>query len=83
MPDIIAFSETKLYDSKEAPDLQGYNLEHVNSPSNCGGVCAYISEKIQYTLRTDLYLKSKDCEDLWLEIDSCKDQKSSSKFVNK
>ena len=47
MPDIIAFSETKLNDFSEIPNMEGYHpFEGVNSPTAAGGVGAYISTKL-------------------------------------
>ena len=47
MPDVVAFSETKLNDLSDIPTMEGYHpFEGVHSPPAAGGVGAYISNKI-------------------------------------
>ena len=67
-PDVLAFTETKLNEGKNIPELQGYNFESLDSLTSCGGVGMYISEKLNYTLRPDLSIKSEHSEDLWIDV---------------
>ena len=69
-PDILAFGETRLRSGDEYPQLVGYHeLEHVDSPTEVGGVGFYVSEKLNYTVRPDLSLGMDRVEDLWIELD--------------
>jgi len=68
LPDILALSETRLSCNKNIPTLDNYNFECVNSPSAAGGVGAYISDRLTYSVRNDLSLNLSHCEDLWLNI---------------
>ena len=68
LPSILAFTETKLNDSSAIPRLGGYIFEHVDSPTDCGGVGVYLSDELNYSIRNDLSLNIKGCEDLWIEI---------------
>ena len=68
LPDIIAFSETRLNSKSKPLELTGYSCENVNSPTCAGGVALLISNKIDYIVRDDLCLNVDDCEDLWIEI---------------
>ena len=75
LPDIFAFTETKLDEDKSIPEIKGYKFESLDSVTSCGGVGMYISEQLNYTLRPDLSLKSKQSEDLSIDI-SAKSNKS-------
>ncbi len=83
LPDIFAFTETKLNDDKDPPPMAGYSFESKNSPSSCGGVGLYLSNLLDYTLRPDLSLQSESCEDLWvqLNIKNSSSQSQNKKFV--
>ena len=70
LPEILAFSETKLNQNSPIPSLEGYSFERKDSPSVCGGVGVYVSNRINYSIRNDLDLDTDGCEDLWLEIGS-------------
>ena len=77
LPNILAFSETKLNASSSIPHLKGYNFERNDSTSAAGGVAFYISEKIQYTVNNELALNLPHCEDIWVTITN--DSSSNSK----
>ena len=68
LPDILAFSETKLNENTTTPSLQGYSFIHADSSSACGGVGVFIRENIEYSVRNDLNLNTQGCEDIWFEI---------------
>ena len=69
LPNIIALSETKLKDSTDAPQLDGYNFECVNSTTQAGGVGFYISDSLKYTICHNMSLNVNNTEDLWLDIE--------------
>ena len=64
LPDVLAVTETKLDDGKDAPELDGYDFECFNSSTNAGGVGAYISNDFNYTTRDDLRMDLPHCENL-------------------
>ena len=70
---IIGITETK-YSSLNPPSnchIEGYDIVHTASDSNKGGALLYISNKWQYTCRTDLNRithKGKELESIFLEI---------------
>ena len=65
-PDIVAFSETRLNGSSDIPGMKGYHpFEGVHSPTAAGGVGAYISNKINFSIRNDLALNLTGCEDIF------------------
>ena len=69
LPNILAFTETKLNENSSIPSFPGYSFEHVNSPTQCGGVGVYLSDDLNYSIRNDLSLNLEGCEDLWLELE--------------
>ena len=69
LPNILAFTETKLNDDSYPP-LKDYIFKGVNSPTDYGGVGVYISKHINYKIRHDLSLQFKGCEDIWVSIDT-------------
>lgn len=68
MPDILAFSETKLNQNSTIPGWEGYSFEHVDSLTDFGGVGIFIKNEIDYNVRDDLSINSTRCEDLWIEF---------------
>ena len=84
-PDILAFTETKLNENSCIPVLPGFSFEHINSPTACGGVGVFLSDRLHYSVRHDLSLNIPGVEDIWveLEIDSVNHEKSTAKNVNK
>ena len=73
LPDILAFSETRINNNtSNIPSLNGYNFEHNDSKSFAGGVGVYISNSFDYSINNHLQLQLPDCEDLWLELVSKK-----------
>ena len=68
-PEILAFSETRLNSKSNIPIIEGYHpFEGIHSPTAAGGVGAYISNKIDYSIRNDLSLNLKGCENIWFDI---------------
>ena len=72
LPDVLALTETRLKADKNIPDLKDYSFEHVNSPTAAGGVGAFISNKLKYSVMNDLSLNVKNCEDIWLKVETDK-----------
>ncbi len=73
--EILAFSETWLNKNKVSPsliNLDGYNFIHDDrSHKRGGGVGLFISDKFNYTLRSDLKLpNSTEYDTLFIEIDT-------------
>lgn len=70
-PDLIALSETKLNENNNYANchIPGFNFEQANSPTNAGGVGAYINSDITYQVRHDLKFDLEGCENLWLELE--------------
>ena len=68
-PDILAISETKLKEDKDFPELEGFSFESEESSTNADGVGVYLSNAINYSLRKDLALGARYCEDLWLNVE--------------
>ena len=72
LPDILAVSETWLNKDSFIPQIENYIFENVDTPpqvkSDIGGVGMYISNELDYTIREDLSLGHKGCEDLWIDI---------------
>ena len=69
LPNIMAFTETKINDSSCIPTLNGYNFEHIDSKTSCGGVGIYLSNDIKYSLNNQLNLGLPGCDDVWVEIE--------------
>ena len=68
---IIGLSKTHL---KEKPNdfynLSGYNIEYMNRVGReKGGVCMYVSDKINYKLRKDLCHANSNYESCFIEIE--------------
>ena len=53
LPDVLALSDTMILD-RTIPEKDGYVFEFVDSPTRAGGVGAYISNHLKYSLRSDL-----------------------------
>ena len=64
LPNVLAFSETRLNQSNSAPNLEGYSFESVNSSTSAGGVGAYISNSNNFTVNSGLAMNLQHCEDL-------------------
>ena len=70
---IIGLSETHL---KGKPhdfyNLPNYNMEYTNR-IGCekGGVCLYISNRIRYKLRKDLFIANTNYECCFIEVKNC------------
>ena len=76
--DIIAFTETWLTEQNESKHLLDGYTPIYNSRKNRdgGGVCLFISKKLNFKIRNDLILNNNDCESLTLEILNGKDKNS-------
>ena len=71
LPDAIAISETKLNATSSSNiDIPNYHFFHNDSPSMAGGVGIYLKNTLTYCLRNNLFLKTPNCENLWIEIES-------------
>ena len=79
LPDIIAVSETRLIKNKHIPGFKEYLFEYVDPEKEVGGVGAYISNNLVCSVRRDLNLGAKHCEDLWISVDQNKNVPSNSK----
>ena len=71
VPDAIAIFETKLNSTSSSNiDILNYHFFHYDSPSMAGGVGMYLKNTLNYRPRDDLSLKTPNCEDLWIEVES-------------
>ena len=71
LPDAIAISETKLNSTSSSNiDILNYHFFHNDSPSRASGVGIYLKNTLKYRQRNDLSLKTSNCEDLWIEVES-------------
>ena len=69
-PQIMAFSETRLHENDKAPSLEGYHeFKRTDSATDRGGVGFYVSEEIDFSVRTDLSMDMDRVEDLWIELE--------------
>ena len=68
IPTIIAITETKHNSSTALPEMTGYDFENINSCTSAGGVGIFILKKFDYSIRNDLKLGVRECEDIWVEI---------------
>ena len=72
-PDIIILTETRFksyHDVSYVPSLESYTLLRKDSITHAGGVGIYIKDHFIYSIRYDLSLNLKDCEDIWIQIDT-------------
>ena len=71
LPDAIATSETKLNATSSSNiGIRNYHFFHNDSLSMAGGVGIYLKNTLKHSLRNDLSLKTPNCEDLWIEVES-------------
>ena len=74
LPDAIAISETKLKsNSVSNSNIPSYAFLRKDSPTCAGGVGFYIKGNMQYRIRNDLSLNVQHCEDLWIELETKKE----------
>ena len=78
LPDILAITETKLKKGDDEPSIGGYVFERTDTTTEFGGVGVYIPNDFKHTVRSDLALGVRHCEDIWVDINT--DQ--SNKFAN-
>ena len=68
-PVIITSSKTRInirFLSKI--EIPGYTFYYLNSTSKAGGVRAYVSNLVSSDITNKYYLKSENCEELWLNV---------------
>ena len=74
LPDVIAISETKLNSNSVSNlNIPNYTFLRKDSPTCAGGVGFYIKGNMQYRIRNDLSLNVQHCEDLWIELETKKE----------
>ena len=68
--DIIAISETKLYNNSNYNEIQlpGYTFVSKNSLTQVGGVGIYVKINLIYKIRSELDLHNDHIEDIWVEV---------------
>ena len=66
---IIFISETRINNNPMINiDIPGYYFVHFPSPTKAGGVSAYLSTSLKFTMKYNLQLNVMECEDLWFQI---------------
>ena len=75
LPDIVGVTETKVKDTTNETDIDGYSFEHCSSPTEAGGAGIYIANFIDYSVRDDLSMGLDNCEDVWIEVVSQNESK--------
>ena len=75
LPDAIAISERKLNSNSVSNlNIPNYTACLRKDSSTCaGGVGFYIKGNMQYRIRNDLSLNVQHCEDLWIELETKKE----------
>ena len=69
MPDILAFSDTRVNENSPIRPLHGYhNFKFTPTPTGAGGVGFYLKDVFDYDLRPDLKLNLNLCEDIWFKV---------------
>ena len=70
-PDVVVITETKLKQDKNyvSINLDSYNLMHIDSKTNAGGVGIYIQDSIEYEIVKQIKLDFKDTENLWVKLE--------------
>ena len=69
MPDILAFSDTRVNENSPIPPMHGYhNFQFTPTPTGAGGVGFYLKDVFDYDLRPDLKLNLNLCEDIWFKV---------------
>ena len=67
---IILLSETRININPLINiDIPGYTFFHYPSSTRAGGVGAYISNILNFTINENLSLNVAGCEDLWINVD--------------
>ena len=69
LPDILAITETKLKKGVDAPKIDDYDFKRTDTSTDFGGVGIYLSNKLDYSVRSDLNLGAHHCEDIWVDIE--------------
>ena len=66
---LIFLSETRInINPLDNIDIPGYTFIHYPSPTRAGGVGAYISNILNFTINENLSLSVAGCKDLWINI---------------
>ena len=69
-PVIIFLSETRININPFINiDIRGYTFIHYSSPTKAGGVGAYISNILNFTINENLSVNVAGCKDLWIKVD--------------
>ena len=69
LPSIIFISETHINNNPMINiDIPGYYFVHFPSPTEAGGVGAYLSTSLKFTIKDNLQLNVMECEDLWFQM---------------
>ena len=69
-PSFILISETRIHLNPFLNiEIPNYTFIQVPSPTRTGGVMAYISKELNFTVNDRLFLNVDGCEDLWLDVD--------------
>ena len=69
--DVVAISETSEHDVNsflQNVEIEGYDLHSTPTLSSKGGVAIYVKSEYKSHERTDLKVKTKDYESVWVEI---------------
>ena len=76
MPDLLAFSDTRVDDNSPIPPLNGYHdFNFTPTPTGAGGVGFYLKEMFDFILRPDLSLNLNLCEDIWFQVNNIDNSK--------
>ena len=69
-PFLILISETRIHLNPILNiGIPNYTFIHVPSPTRAGGVMAYVSKELNFTVNDRLSLNIDGCEDLWRDVD--------------
>ena len=69
LPSLILISKTRIHLNPILNfEIPNYTFTHVPSPTRAGGVMAYVSKELNFTVNGRLSLNIDGCEDLWLDV---------------
>ena len=76
MPDVLAFTDTRVNDHSPIPSINGYHDFHFTpTPTKAGGVGFYLRSSFDYDLLPDLKLNLHLCEDIWFRVKNVENSK--------
>ena len=78
----MAITETKLKKDDDEPPIKGYDFKRSDTSTDFGGVGIYLSDDLDYSVRSDLALEARHCEDIWVDIKVDHPDKGSNKSKN-